>query len=115
SGGGGRRDREPALRTPGEGDEGEHDRDLDQYPDDRRQGRTRGQAEQADRDGDREFEEVGGADHRSGGGDVERQLEDAGERVREREDAVALDQERDRDQQHPRRLREDRVGLEAEE
>ena len=55
-----------------EGEEGQHHQHLDQHADDRGQRRTGPQTEQADRDGDGQFEEVGRADQGAGCRHVER-------------------------------------------
>lgn len=44
---------EPALGSAGEGDEREHDRDLDEHPDHRGERGAGGEAEKADSDGPR--------------------------------------------------------------
>ena len=53
-------------------DHREHDRHFDQHADDSRQRRSRLKAEQRDRRGDRELEEIGGADQGRWTGDVVR-------------------------------------------
>jgi hypothetical protein len=82
----------------GEGDEREHDRDLDEHADDGGQRRAGLEAEQADRHGDGELEEVGGADEGRRRGDVVREPPEPWPTGRRAEDPVALDDQRHGDQ-----------------
>jgi hypothetical protein len=71
----------PAPRPQYDPHDREHDRHFDQYADDGRQRRARLKAKQRDRRGDRELEEVGGADQGRRAGDVMRNAEDAVDRA----------------------------------
>ena len=78
-----------------ESDERQHHRHLYQHPHDRNERRAGVQAEDADRDGDGEFEEVGRADQGAGRCHIVGHAPCPGCCVGNDKDAVGLDQERD--------------------
>lgn len=90
--------REAAARGVGEGDQREHHRHLDQHADDGGERGAAAQPEQADRDRDRQFEEVRRADQGAGRRDREGHAPRPGGGIGDSENGVGLNQDRSGDQ-----------------
>ena len=93
----------------------QHHRHFDQHADN---GGERGagvKAEQADRGGDRQLEEVAGADQRRGTGNAMLLAGSAIKQIGEPGVEIDLDQDRNSEQRDDQRLRDDLFALEAEQ